>query len=212
MKLKNLGCGTGLFPEGPYYAVKMPVFSFSKLTDVDTALGPEMKSTGEVLGVDRNFHQALLKAFLGTGMTLPGENSRVLLTVRDEDKAEIIPIAMKMCDLNMKLYATGGTYEFLTAHGIDCIRVNRIAEGRPSVLDIIQEGGFDLVVNTPGHNHSHSRAGFLIRRAAAEHSVPVITAVDTAHAVIHAITMGHAKWLRPVDMVSVSGNKQAGKH
>ena len=211
-KLKNLGCGTGLFPEGPYYAVKMPVFSFSKLTDVDTALGPEMKSTGEVLGVDRNFHQALLKAFLGTGMTLPGENSRVLLTVRDEDKAEIIPIAMKMCDLNMKLYATGGTYEFLTAHGIDCIRVNRIAEGRPSVLDIIQEGGFDLVVNTPGHNHSHSRDGFLIRRAAAEHSVPVITAVDTAHAVIHAITMGHAKWLRPVDMVRVSGNKQAGKH
>ena len=202
-KLRDLGYGTGLYPESPYYAVKMPVFSFSKLTDVDTALGPEMKSTGEVLGIDRDFHQALLKAFYGVGMELPHRGSSVLITVKDEDKPEILPIAREMASMGMTLYATGGTYQFLSLHGIQCQRVNRIAEGAPTILSMIEEGRFDLIINTPGHDHSHNRDGFLIRRAAVERSIPVVTAVDTAQAVIQAKIMGHINQLIAVDIANM---------
>ena len=113
------------------YAVKMPVFSFEKLTDVDTALGPEMKSTGEVLGIDQDFNQALLKAFKGVGMQIPKKDSNILLTVKDADKPEILPIARSMEDLGMHLYATSGTYEYLKQHDVTCQKVNRISEGQP---------------------------------------------------------------------------------
>ncbi len=202
-KLRDLGYGTGLYPESPYYAVKMPVFSFSKLTDVDTALGPEMKSTGEVLGVDRDFHQALLKAFMGVGLALPGAGDSVLLTVRDEDKPEILPIAQEMASMGMTLFATGGTHDFLRSHGVSCARVNRIAEGSPSILELVESGTFDLIVNTPGHDHSHNRDGFLIRRAAVERSIPVVTAIDTAQAVVHAKRLGHRKQLHAVDIAGL---------
>jgi carbamoyl-phosphate synthase large subunit len=183
----------------------MPVFSFSKLTDVDTALGPEMKSTGEVLGVDRDFYQALLKAFKGVGMELPKSGSNVLLTVKDEDKPEILPIARSMEELGMCLYATGGTCDYLHVHGVSCRKVRCIADGSPNILDQIESGTFDLIVNTPGHDHSHNRDGFRIRRAAAERSIPVVTAVDTAQAVIQARIMGRAKQLRAVDIAQVNG-------
>ena len=209
-KLKDLGYGTGLYPESPYYAVKMPVFSFSKLTDVDTALGPEMKSTGEVLGIDQDFYQALLKAFKGVGMELPKDGCNVLLTVKDADKPEILPIARSIQDLGMHLYATKGTYDFLRAHGLDCQRVGRIADGSPNILDQIESGIYDLIINTPGHDHSHNRDGFRIRRAAAERSIPVVTAVDTAHAVIQARIMGRAKRLRAVDIAQINGVIQKG--
>ena len=202
-KLKDLGYGTGLYPEAPYYAVKMPVFSFSKLTDVDTALGPEMKSTGEVLGIDQDFNQALLKAFKGVGMQIPKKDSNILLTVKDADKPEILPIARSMEDLGMHLYATSGTYEYLKQHDVTCQKVNRISEGSPSILDMLEIGMFDMVINTPANDRKHNTDGFTIRRSATERSIPVITAVDTARAVIQARVMGRANELRAVDVTKI---------
>jgi carbamoyl-phosphate synthase large subunit len=203
-KLKDLGYGTGLYPEAPYYAVKMPVFSFSKLTDVDTSLGPEMKSTGEVLGIDQDFNQALLKAIKGVGMKIPKQDSNILLTVKDADKEEILPIARNMEDLGMHLYCTKGTYEFLTAHDVTCQKVNRISEGSPSILDMIEIGMIDMVINTPANDRKHNKDGFTIRRAATEHSIPVITAIDTARAVIQARVKGRPSELRAVDVTQIS--------
>ena len=202
-RLKDLGYGTGLYPEAPYYAVKMPVFSFSKLTDVDTALGPEMKSTGEVLGIDQDFNQALLKAFKGVGMQIPKKDSNILLTVKDADKPEILPIARSMEELGMHLYATSGTYEYLKQHDVTCQKVNRISEGSPSILDMLEIGMFDMVINTPANDRKHNTDGFTIRRSATERSIPVITAVDTARAVIQARVMGRANELRAVDVTKI---------
>ncbi len=203
-KIRDLGYGTGLYPEAPYYAVKMPVFSFSKLTDVDTSLGPEMKSTGEVLGIDRDFNQALLKAFKGVGMQIPKKDSNILLTVKDSDKPEILPIARSMEELGMHLYATGGTYDYLRSHDVFCQRVNRISEGSPSVLDMIEIGMIDMVVNTPADERSHNKDGFIIRRSATERSIPVITAIDTAQAVIQARTKGRARDLQAIDITKIN--------
>ena len=202
-KLKDLGYGTGLYKEAPYYAVKMPVFSFAKLIDVDTTLGPEMKSTGEVLGIDKDFNQALLKAFKGVGMDLPKKDSNVLLTIKDADKAEILPIAKSMEELGMHLYATKGTYEFLKEHGVNSQKVNRIGEGSPTILDMIEIGMFDMVINTPAGARNHTHDGFTIRRVATERSIPVITAVDTAQAVLQARTMGRSSELRALDLTTI---------
>ena len=202
-KLKDLGYGTGLYRESPYYAVKMPVFSFAKLIDVDTTLGPEMKSTGEVLGIDRDYNQALLKAFKGVGVELPKKDSNILLTVKDADKAEILPIAKSMEELGMHLYATKGTHEYLKENGVASMKVNRIGEGTPSILDMIEIGMFDMVINTPAGTRNHTNDGFTIRRVATERSIPVITAVDTARAVIQARILGRSSELRALDVTRI---------
>ena len=151
--------------------------------------------------------EALKQKVYEANMELPRRGSSVLLTVKDADKPEILPIARSMADLGMTLYATGGTHRFLTGHGIACRRVNRIAEGAPTILDWIEDGRFDFIINTPGHDHSHNRDGFLIRRAAVERSIPAVTAMDTARAVIQARIMGHEKQLRPVDVAGITGRK-----
>ena len=165
-KLKDMGFGTGLFPHKGHYAVKAPVFSFEKLHNVDTNLGPEMKSTGEVLGIAETFPDALLKAMLATNIKLPKPGQSVLLTVRDTDKAEIFPVAEYFSQNGYKLFATPGTSAYLSEKGIASEVVHPIGAGTPSVLDIISRDDIGLVVNTPTRARTNRNA--TVSRSAAK--------------------------------------------
>ena len=202
-KLKDLGYGTGIYPEAPYYAVKMPVFSFEKLTDVDTGLGPEMKSTGEVLGIAESFPQALLKAFKGANMKVPKRGGRVIITVKDEDKGEIVGIARGLAEMGIEILATSGTCDALNAAGVEARNVARVTQAHPNILDMIASGSVDLVINTPTKGRKHDTDGFKIRRAAVEHSVGCVTAIDTAHAVLTVREQGRSVDLRPIDITRI---------
>ena len=202
-KLKDLGYGTGIYPEANYYAVKMPVFSFEKLTDVDTGLGPEMKSTGEVLGIAESFPQALLKAFKGANMKVPKKDGRVIITVKDEDKGEIVGIARALAEMGIEILSTSGTADALEAAGVPCRRVARVSEGHPNILDMLSSGSVDLVINTPTRGRKHETDGFHIRRSAVEHSVGCLTAVDTARAMLTVRTQGKSSELRPIDITKI---------
>ena len=202
-KLKDLGYGTGLYPEARYYAVKAPVFSFEKLTDVDTGLGPEMKSTGEVLGLAETYPQALLKAFKGAGLKVPKRGSRVIVTVKDEDKAEMVGIARGFEEMGIEIYATSGTCDALTAAGIECHRVNRVSQSHPNILDMIASGTVDMIINTPTKGRKHDSDGFKIRRSAVEHSVTCVTAIDTARAVLTVREQSRSVDLKPIDITKI---------
>ncbi len=201
-RLSELGYGTGLYPEADYVAVKMPVFSFEKLHDVDTSLGPEMKSTGEVLGVAPTFHEALYKSFIASGLKIPALGN-MLITVRDTDKDEVCQIAKDFEDYGFGIYATGGTCAYLQEHGVRARRVNKIAEGSPDILDLISGGGVDLVVNTPTRGRQHNRDGFKIRRTSVERSVPCMTSLDTAKALLAAIKQKDEGELGIVDISTI---------
>ena len=202
-KLKDLGYGTGIYKEADYYAVKAPVFSFEKLTDVDTGLGPEMKSTGEVLGIAESFPQALLKAFKGANMKVPKKDGRVIITVKDEDKGEIVGIARALAEMGIEILSTSGTADALEAAGVPCRRVARVSEGHPNILDMLSSGSVDLVINTPTRGRKHETDGFHIRRSAVEHSVGCLTAVDTARAMLTVRTQGKSSELRPIDITKI---------
>ena len=202
-KLKDLGCGTGIYPEASYYAVKMPVFSFEKLTDVDTGLGPEMKSTGECLGLAESFPQALLKAFKGANLKAPKRGGRMIITVKDEDKDEMIGIARGFSDMGIEILATSGTCKVLNEAGIPARWVARVSEAHPNILDMIASGTVDLVINTPTRGRRHDTDGFKIRRAAVEHSVACVTAIDTARAMLTVRAQGRASDLRPIDITKI---------
>ena len=202
-KLRDLGYGTGLYREAKYYAVKMPVFSFEKLTDVDTGLGPEMKSTGEVLGIAESFPQALLKSFKGANMKAPKRGGRAIITVKDEDKGEIVGIARGFADMGVELYATEGTMAVLVEAGIPCKKVARISEAHPNIADMISSGTLDLIINTPTHGRRHSTDGFRIRRMAVEHSVCCVTAIDTARAMLTVSNQARSVDLRPIDITTI---------
>ncbi len=202
-KLKDLGYGTGIYKEAPYFAVKAPVFSFEKLTDVDTGLGPEMKSTGEVLGLAETFPQALLKAFKGSNLKVPKKGGRIILTVKDEDKNEMIAIARGFEEMGVELYATSGTCEALTKAGIECKQVNRVSQAHPNILDMIASGTVDLIINTPTKGRKHDTDGFRIRRSAVEHSVACVTAIDTAHAMLTVREYGRSADLIPIDITTI---------
>ena len=202
-KLKDLGYGTGIYKEASYFAVKAPVFSFEKLTDVDTGLGPEMKSTGEVLGLAETFPQALLKAFKGSGMRAPKKGGRVILTVKDEDKSEVISIARGFEDMGVELYATSGTCDALNEAGIECKRVNRVSQAHPNILDMIASGTVDLVINTPTRGRKHDSDGFRIRRSAVEHGVGCVTAIDTARALLTVRQQSRSEDLTPIDITKI---------
>ena len=203
-KLKNMEYGTGLYPEASHYAVKMPVFSFEKLTDVDIAMGPEMKSTGECLGIAESYPQALLKAFKGANMKVPKKGGRIIVTVKDEDKREIVPIAKGFEDMGIEILATKGTCEYLRSHGVECTPVNKIKEGSPNIEDLIRSGTINLVINTPASRHESTQTdGFKIRRCAVEHSVPCVTAVDTAHAMLTIRELSHSAELVPIDVTTI---------
>ena len=202
-RLRDLGYGTGVYPEAPYYAVKMPVFSFEKLTDVDTGLGPEMKSTGECLGLAESFPQALLKAFKGANMKVPKKGGRVIITVKDEDKGEMIGIARGLEDMGIEILATSGTCDALNAAGVPARKVARVSQAHPNILDMIASGSVDLVINTPTRGRKHDTDGFKIRRAAVEHSVACVTAIDTAHAILTVRERGRSADLRPIDITKI---------
>ena len=202
-KLKDLGCGTGIYKEADYYAVKMPVFSFEKLTDVDTGLGPEMKSTGECLGLAESFPQALLKAFKGANLKAPKRGGRMIITVKDEDKDEMIGIARGFSDMGIEILATSGTCKVLNEAGIPARWVARVSEAHPNILDMIASGTVDLVINTPTRGRRHDTDGFKIRRAAVEHSVACVTAIDTARAMLTVRAQGRASDLRPIDITKI---------
>ena len=180
--LKELGYTPGLAPKGDYVAVKMPVFSFEKLRGAEISLGPEMKSTGECLGIAKTFTEALFKAFLGAGIILP-KHRQMILTVKDADKPEAVGVAKRFAGLGYKIYATRSTAKYLQEHGVDALWVNKITQESPNVMDLILGHKIDLVIDTPTQGHGDkSRDGFLIRRNAIETGVYCITAMDTANA------------------------------
>ena len=199
-KLKDLGYGTGLYPEAKNYACKMPVFSFEKLTDVDINLGPEMKSTGECLGIADTYPQALLKAFQGANMRAPRGGSRVIITVKDEDKAEAVGIARELDAMGIELFATRGTCDYLRRAGIEVKKVNRLGEASLNMEDLIRSGTVDMIVNTPRRSHREDGDGVKIRRMAVEHSILCLTAIDTAHAILTAREQGRSVDLKPIDI------------
>ena len=202
-KLKDMEYGTGIYREADYYAVKAPVFSFEKLTDVDTGLGPEMKSTGEVLGLAKSYPQALMKAFKGSGMKAPKKGGRIILTVKDEDKQEIISIARGFEEMGVELFATSGTCDALNEAGISCKRVNRVSQAHPNILDMIASGTVDLIINTPTKGRKHDTDGFKIRRSAVEHSVACVTAIDTARALLTVRQQSRSEDLIPIDITQI---------
>jgi len=179
--LDELGLPEGLHPEPSFVSVKAPVFSFSKLYDLETSLGPEMKSTGEVMGINAEFPRALYKAQLAAGFDMPTRGN-VLVTIADKDKVEALPFIKKLFGLGFEMFATRGTAVFLEEAGILVARVNKIREGSPHVVDIIRSGKVDLVINTLTKGKMPKTDGFRIRRAAAEHNVPCFTSLDTAQA------------------------------
>ena len=180
-KIRDLGYEPGLQPAADYFAIKMPVFSFEKIRGAEISLGPEMKSTGECLGIAKNFNEALYKAFLGAGVKLP-KYKQMIITVKDADKPEAAEVAKRFEKLGYKIYATRSTAKFLQEKGVDALRVNKISQESPNVMDLILGHKIDLVIDTPTQGRDKSRDGFLIRRNAIETGVNVITAMDTANA------------------------------
>lgn len=189
-KLSDFHYGTGLYKEPEYVSVKVPVFSFEKLHDVDTTLGPEMKSTGEVLGIADNFPEALYKGIIASGIRLPQKGDGILMTVRDSDKLELVNIAEEFEKLGFTLYATGKTAKTLNSHGIATNAVKKLDEGSPNILDLIQSGKLGLIINTPTKGRKPDRDGFKIRRKAVEMSIPCLTSLDTAAAIIKCLKLG----------------------
>ena len=188
-RLADLPYGTGLAPDAPFVVVKVPVFSFAKMRGVETILGPEMKSTGEVLGIDDTFAGALRKGFVAAGVRVPerdGGRGRILVSISDEEKAESVPILRRYAQLGFALVATSGTHALLVAHGIAAERINKIAEGSPHVLDAIASRSVDLVINNAIASREISD-GYRIRRAAVESSVACLTSLDTAQALADAL-------------------------
>ena len=169
--------GLRLFPD--YYAVKAPVFSFNKMSNVDITLGPEMKSTGEVMACDYQFSRALYKACLASGINVPHEGS-ILITVADMDKPEAVEIAKGFEDLGYIVSATGGTAEYLKAKGVTVNVATKVSEGHPNILDDIKAGRISMVINTTNHGRDAERDGFKIRRSTVEHAIPCLTSMDTA--------------------------------
>jgi carbamoyl-phosphate synthase large subunit len=185
-KLRDMEYGVGLHPRVPYVVVKVPVFSFSKMRGVETVLGPEMKSTGEVLGIDDTFAGALLKGFVGAGIRLPGSGGRILVSIADVEKLESVPILRRYAELGHTLVATPGTRAVLEAAGIRCEGVNKIAQGSPHVLDLIHSRRVDLVINDAKGPREISD-NYKIRRAAVEASIACLTSLDTARALAEAL-------------------------
>ena len=202
-KLRDLGYGVDIYPEAKYYAVKMPVFSFEKLTDVDTNLGPEMKSTGECLGLAETFPQALLKAFKGASMKVPRKGSKVILTVKDQDKEEVAELAKEMVELGMELYATSGTHAYLSQRNVQVKLVERLGNAHPNIEDMIQSGVVDMILNTPRRTQREDGDGWKIRRSAVEHSVLCLTSTDTCRAILTARKAGHSDQITPVDITTI---------
>ena len=201
-KIKDLGYQPGLQPEADYYAVKMPVFSFEKIRGADISLGPEMKSTGECLGIAKTFNEALYKAFLGAGIRLP-KHKNMIMTVRDEDKEEAVEIAKRFEALGYCIYATKGTARALMEADVSVRLTRKLEQESPNILDLILGHKIDLVIDTPSQGVEHSRDGFVIRRNAIETGVNVLTAIDTAKALVTSLENTDVKTLSLIDIATI---------
>ena len=201
-KIKDLGYEPGLAPKSAYLAIKMPVFSFEKLRGAEISLGPEMKSTGECLGIAKHFNEALYKAFLGAGIDLP-KHKKMILTVKDSDKLEAIDIAKRFKKLGYEIFATRGTARVLNENGVLAIPINRINEEAPTLMDLLLEHQIDLVVDTPTYDDK-MRDGFIIRRTAIETGVTCLTSLDTASALLTSLENSDTDHLSVVDIATIS--------
>lgn len=201
-KIRDLGYEPGLAPEAGYLAIKMPVFSFEKLRGAEITLGPEMKSTGECLGIAKTFDEALYKAFLGAGVNLP-KNKKMIISVKDSDKLEVIEVARRFKKLGYEIFATRNTARALNQNGILAIPINRIHEEAPTLMDLLLEHQIDLVIDTPTHGDK-LKDGFLIRRTAIETGVNVLTSLDTANALLTSLENSDKNHLSIVDIASLS--------
>ena len=181
----------------------MPVFSFEKIKNADTSLGPEMKSTGEVLGVSKKFENAVLKAFIGSGANVSTKGA-ILITVRDKDKPEMLPIAEKFANLGFEIFATSGTAKYLKQHKVSSNVIEKLWEGKNSIIDLIESGKINFVINTPTKGKQANRDGFKIRRMAVECKIPCFTSLDTVNALYQAIEdeTGEAD-LTPIDITKI---------
>ena len=201
-KIKELGYTPGLQPEADYVAVKMPVFSFEKIRGADISLGPEMKSTGECLGIAKTFDEALYKAFIGAGIKLP-KFKNMIMTVRDEDHADAVEIGRRFANIGYHIFATSGTARALNEAGVKATPVRKIEQESPNLLDLILGHKIDLVIDIPAQGAEHSKDGFVIRRNAIETGVNVLTAIDTAYALITSLENTDIQKLTLIDIAKV---------
>lgn len=201
-KIRELGLTPGFQKEADYFAIKMPVFSFEKIRGADISLGPEMKSTGECLGIASTFDEALYKAFIGAGIRLP-RFKNMIMTVRDEDKEEAVEIGRRFEKIGYRIFATRGTADALKAGGVKAITVRKIEQESPNLLDLILGHEIDLVIDTPAQGAEHSRDGFIIRRNAIETGVNVLTAMDTARALITSLENTDIQKLTLIDIATI---------
>ncbi len=202
-KIRDLGYEPGLQPEADYIAIKMPVFSFEKIRGAEISLGPEMKSTGECLGIAKTFDEALYKAFLGAGVDLP-KYKQMIITVKDADKGEAIELSKKFEKLGYTIYATRSTAAALQEAGVKARKVNKINQESPTVMDLILGHKIDLVIDTPTQGRDKSRDGFIIRRTAIETGVNCITSLDTANALATSLANVESRQLNLIDIASIS--------
>ena len=201
-KIRELGYTPGLQKEAEYFAIKMPVFSFEKIRDADISLGPEMKSTGECLGIAATFDEALYKAFLGAGINLP-KHKNMIITVKDADKVEVLEIAKRFEAIGYRIYSTRGTWKALKEYGVNARRINKIEAESPNLMDLILGHEIDLVIDTPSQGVGHARDGFVIRRAAIETGVNVLTSLDTAQALITSLENTSIHNLKLIDIARI---------
>ena len=201
-KIKELGYTPGLQKEAEYFAIKMPVFSFEKIRGADISLGPEMKSTGECLGIAKTFNEALYKAFIGAGIRLP-KHKQMIITVKDEDKKDIIPIAKRFEAQGYRIFATRGTANVLTETGIKVTRTNKLEQPSPNLMDLILGHKIDVVIDTPPQGVEHQKDGFVIRRNAIETGVNVLTSLDTAEALVTSLENTDLNNLTLVDIAKI---------
>lgn len=186
LKEQGLKPGLRLFPD--YYAIKAPVFSFAKMHNVDITLGPEMKSTGEVMGVDNKFSRAFYKACIASGINVPDEGA-ILFTIADKDKEEAYPIAKGFYDLGYDIIATKGTADFFAQKGLMVKTAVKVSEGQPNLLDDIKNGSINMVINTISKGETYERDGFKIRRSTVEHAIACLTSMDTAKAILGVMSV-----------------------
>lgn len=202
-RLADMGYGTGLYRHSGYYAIKMPVFSFEKILGADTSLGPEMKSTGEVLGISKSYDEALLKAFDGAGVHLP-KDGKIIVTVRDKDKAEICEMFKNMKDMQFRLYATPGTRKALMAAGVPAEPVNKISGESPNIHDMLAAEDVSLIINTPTHGRLENRDGFKLRRLAVEAGCSCLTSLDAAKAIMESTRIVESDTVHLTDIATLS--------
>ena len=200
--IKEQGFKPGLQPNADYYAIKMPVFSFEKIRGAETSLGPEMKSTGECLGIAKTFNEALYKAFLGSGVVLP-KHKKLIMSVKDADKQEAIPLAQRFEKLGYEIYATRSTADVLRENGVDAIKVNKIHQEAPTVMDLLLEHKIDIVIDTPTQGRDKHRDGFLIRRTSIETGVNCFTSLDTVDALLTSLESDAKENLTLVDIATI---------